>query len=84
MTKGNGQHDPQIASLDEARQRAAEKAKAEKRKSVVSAGGSRTVRDLLIGGLLIAMALGYIASLVMPAANSPAIQRMEKPAEATK
>ncbi len=61
MNKGNGHSDPNVASLDEARRRAAEKAKAEQR--AVSGRGPNTLRDWLIGGLVVLMAIGYIASL---------------------
>ena len=64
--RGNGAGDerPNVASLDEARKRAAEKAKAEKRaqSGSVMRGGPRSPRDWLIGGLIVVMAVGYIAS----------------------
>lgn len=61
---GNGDDDrPNVASLDEARRRAAEKAKAEKRaQRGVMRSGPRSARDWLIGGLIVAMAASYIAS----------------------
>ena len=64
MSKLNG-HDkpPNVASLDDARKRAAEKAKAEKR--AARPGGPATPRDWLIGGLFIAMALGLVVWFVM-------------------
>lgn len=55
-----------VTSLEEARRRAAEKAKAEKR----VAGGQSATRswhDWVIGGLVIAMALGYFASFFVEA-----------------
>lgn len=58
---GDGEERPNVASFEDARRRAAEKAKAEKR----AASGLRRpqgAREWLIGGLMIAMALGYIAS----------------------
>lgn len=58
---GGGDERPNVASFEDARRRAAEKAKAEKR----AASGIRrphTARDWLIGGLIVAMALGYVAS----------------------
>lgn len=66
MTKSNGHDNPNVASLDEARRRAAEKAKAEKR---ATSGITRphTMREWLIGGLIVAMALGYIASFFVTA-----------------
>ncbi len=72
MSQGNGHDDPRIASLDEARRRAAEKAKAAKRAGKPSwtgpdpgPQGPRTSRDWVIGGILIVMALSLIASWVM-------------------
>ena len=61
MNKSNGHGDPNVTSLDEARRRAADKAKAEKR----AAGGrvSNTPRDWMIGGMIVLMAIGYVASL---------------------
>lgn len=64
---GDGDDDrpPNVASLDEARRRAAEKAKAEKRAQSsggVMRSGPRSARDWLIGGLIVAMAASYIAS----------------------
>lgn len=58
---GDGEDRPNVASFEEARRRATEKAKAEKR----AASGVRRpqgAREWLIGALMIAMALGYIAS----------------------
>ena len=70
MTKSNGQHDPNVTSLDEARRRAAQKADQEKQQQGSSASGPRTLRSMLIGALIIAMAIGFIASLVMRASES--------------
>ena len=72
MSKGNGQRDPNITSLDEARRRAADKAEAAKRAAARSAWtgppagptSPRTARDWLLGGVMIAMALGALASFV--------------------
>ncbi len=61
MSKGNGHGDPNVTSLDEARRRAAEKAKAEKR--AAGGRGPSTMRDWVIGGMIVLMAIGYIASL---------------------
>ena len=65
-SNGSGGDRPNVASLDEARRRAAEKAKAEKRAqsggAVRAGAGPRTSRDWLIGGLIVVMAVGYIAS----------------------
>jgi hypothetical protein len=68
MTKTNGHQDPRIASLDEARKKAAQKAKADQELS--RPGGARTGRDWLIGGLFIAMAIGMIVFWVMGFGNS--------------
>lgn len=59
--QGDGEDRANVASFEDARRRAAAKAKAEKR---AASGISRpqTARDWLIGGLIVAMALGYIAS----------------------
>ena len=72
MSKGNGQSDPNITSLDEARRRAADKAKAAKRAAAPPAWtgppagptSPRTARDWLLGGVMIAMALGALATFV--------------------
>jgi hypothetical protein len=66
MTKNGRDHaDDNVTSLDEARRRAAAKAKAEKQ----AARGARapSLRDWVIGGLVIAMALGYFASFFVEA-----------------
>jgi anti-sigma factor RsiW len=76
MAKGNGHSDPRVTSLDDARKRAAEKAKAEKRAGQPSwtgpnlgPQGPRTMRDWIIGGVIIVMALGFVVSLVMRGAQ---------------
>ncbi len=66
MAKANGHQDPNVTSLDDARRRAAEKAKSAPR--AAGAHGQRTTRDWIIGGVIIAMAIGFVASLVMHAA----------------
>jgi len=58
--------DRKVASLDEARQRAAARAKEEKRQERSSRLGRMTARDWLIGGLIIAMALGMILHWFSP------------------
>jgi hypothetical protein len=68
MTKGNGHQDPRVTSLDEARKKAAEKAKAAPRPA--GERGPRTTRDWLIGGAVIAMAVAYLVHLVMTAAHT--------------
>ena len=72
MSKTNGHRDPNVTSLDEARKRAAEKAKAEKRAGKPSwrgppmpPSGPRTSRDWIIGGIIIVMALGLMIWGVM-------------------
>ena len=74
---GNGHDDEKVASLDDARRRAAEKAKAASRAGKPSwtgpdAGpqGPRTTRDWVIGGIIIAMAVAFVGSLVMRATQS--------------
>jgi len=73
---GSGQHDEEdnkVTSLEEARKRAAEKAKAAARaKRTGVLGGSlpgngepRTLKDWIIGGLFILMALALIVSFVL-------------------
>ena len=67
----NGHDEPNVTSFEEAKKRAAEKAKAEKR-AAVSLGGQRTLRDWIIGGAIIAIAAGYLVHLIMNAAQSVA------------
>ena len=62
MNKTNGHSDPRVTSLDEARRRAAEKAKAEQR-AAAGQSGTRSMRDWVIGGMIVLMAIGYVASL---------------------
>lgn len=62
--RSNGAQDPKVASLEDARRRAAAKAKAERR--AAGGRGPRSVRDLVIGGTIIVMALGFLVSLVLP------------------
>jgi hypothetical protein len=66
MAKGNGHQDPRVTSLDEARRRAAQKAKVAEIAARAGAKGPRTWRDLLIGGIAILMAIGFLVSLVWP------------------
>jgi F0F1-type ATP synthase assembly protein I len=65
MNAPNGHDNSNVKSLEEARQRAAEKAKAEKRAARGQQAAS--VRDWIIGGLVLAMALGYFASFFVEA-----------------
>ena len=62
MNKPNGHSDPNVTSLDEARKRAAAKAKAEQR--AAGGRGPNTLRDWVIGGMIVLMAVGYLASLL--------------------
>ncbi len=67
MNKPNGHGDPNVTSLDEARRRAAAKAKAEQR--ATGGRGPNTPRDWVIGGMIVLMAIGYLASLVAGASK---------------
>ncbi|PPD27323.1 MAG: hypothetical protein CTY20_13010 [Hyphomicrobium sp.] len=58
--KKNGHDDPKIASLAEARKRAQAKSKPG------ATATKATLRDRLVGGVFILMALGLIVSLVLP------------------
>lgn len=58
--KKNGHDDPKIASLAEARKKA--QAKSKTGATVTKA----TLRDRLVGGVFILMALGLIVSFVLP------------------
>ena len=57
---GDGGDGDNVTSLEEARRRAAEKAKLEKR----AARGQQAagIREWIVGGVILAMALGYFAS----------------------
>lgn len=77
MSKSNGKERPNVESLDDARKRAAEKAKAASRAGKQSWTGSdagpqgpRTTRDWLIGGLTIAFAVGFVAWMLMNLTNA--------------
>ena len=58
---GDGPDDDKVASLDDARRRAAQKVKAEQR--AAGGRGPNTPRDWIIGGMIVLMAIGYLASL---------------------
>jgi hypothetical protein len=83
MTKGNGQHDPKVSSLEDARRRAAQKAKTEQ--SAEGSRGKNTARDWVIGGIIVAMAIGFIASLFVSApgdvSDVPAASKKSEVAE---
>jgi hypothetical protein len=68
MAMKNGHDDPKVTSLDEARRKAAAKAKADKGagKPGAAGGGRASLRDWLIGGTIIAMAVGLVASFLLP------------------
>jgi hypothetical protein len=63
--------DGKIASLDEARKRAAAKAKAAKR----AARGHMGARDWIIGGVIIAMALGMLWQWLWPLVRATGVTR---------
>ncbi len=64
---GQGHDDGKVASLDAARRRAAERAKAEKRaERDARVGGSMSGRDWVIGAIVLAMALGMIWHWLAP------------------
>ena len=68
MNLRNGHDQPNVTSFEEAKKRAAAKAKAEKQ-AAASPGGPRTMRDWIIGGVIIALAVGYLVHLIMSAAH---------------
>lgn len=70
-SQNNGHDDGNVTSFEEAKKRAAEKAKAEKR-AAVSAGGPRTLRDWIIGWAIIAVAVAYLVHLIMKATQNVA------------
>jgi hypothetical protein len=65
MNLRNGHDNPNVTSIEEARLRAAAKAKAEQRGKVGGPGGPATLRDWIIGGLFIAMAIGTIVTFFL-------------------
>ena len=64
QANGQGADDGKVTSLDDARKRAAQKAKATKVAALRATGG-RSAKDYIYGGLMLAMALGTIAWFVM-------------------
>ena len=66
---GNGHDRENVTSLDDARKRAAEKAKAAP-KAGGAARGSYTLGQMLFGGLIIVMAIGYLVSLALRATTA--------------
>ena len=74
---GSGRDNENVSSLEDARRRAAAKAKAASRAGKPSwtgpesgPQGPRTTRDWVIGGIIIAMAVAFVGSLVMRATQS--------------
>jgi hypothetical protein len=65
---GNGHDRENVTSLDEARRRSAEKAKAAAKAKVGNTGF--TAKQMLVGGMIIVMAIGYLVSLVMRATTA--------------
>ncbi len=70
---GSGDDSGKVHSLDDARRRAAEKAKAERRASGRSGPRPRTARDLVIGGLMLAMAIAGLASFFIDMTGGAAV-----------
>jgi hypothetical protein len=68
MNLRNGHDNPNVTSIEEARKRAMEKAKPAKRVSVPGERRPATLRDWIVGGLFIAMAVGAIVSFFYGAA----------------
>ena len=65
-----------IASLDEARRRAAERAKQEKRAARhAKRGGPMAVRDWIIGSVFVLMALGLVWHWVAPLMGAKGLVR---------
>lgn len=62
---GNGHDRPNVTSLDDARKRAAEKAKAAPKDN--AARTSYTPKQMLLGGLIVVLAIGYLVSLALRA-----------------
>ena len=64
---GRSHDDDKVASLDEARKRATARAKAEKRAARdAKAGGAMSVRDWVIGGIVLVMAFAMLWHWVSP------------------
>jgi hypothetical protein len=72
----NGSGNGKVASLDEARRRAAEKARQEKLASAdVKRGGPLTLRDGLIGMAFVLMSLGMIWHWLSPLVGATGLTR---------
>jgi hypothetical protein len=69
---GHGDGDGKVHSLDEARRRAAQKAKAQS-KAAPSAGRPNTARDWIFGGVMLAMAVAGLASFFMDMTGGAAV-----------
>ena len=74
MTFKNGHDDDtnNVTSIADARKRAAEKLKAEKRAAAAGVRGPRTWRDIIIGSMIILLALGYLVQLFVGLDTTPA------------
>ena len=70
---GSGDHS-NISSLEEARKRAARKAK-EANRAAARASGGMSLRDWIIGGIFMAMALGMIWTWLLPLARTTGLTR---------
>ncbi len=62
MTKGNGNHDPNVTSLDEARRQRADQEREANRAARTASGG--TFGQRVFGIVMVAMAIGFVAWLL--------------------
>jgi hypothetical protein len=67
--------DGNVASLAEARLRAASRAKAEARAARHAMQGTMTARDWIIGAVVVAMALGMIGHWLAPLVEATGVTR---------
>lgn len=67
---GNGHDRENVTSIEDARRRAAEKAKAARKSGSAAPSGPFTAKQMLFGGLIIVMAIGYLVSLAMRASTA--------------
>lgn len=74
---GNGSgDDDKIASLDEARKRLSERERQKKRAARdAKRGGPLTVRDWIIGGVVVLMALGLVGHWIAPLMGAKGLVR---------
>ncbi|MGD9803511.1 MAG: hypothetical protein AB7E81_18785 [Hyphomicrobiaceae bacterium] len=75
MRNGSEGGNEKVASLEDARRRAAERTKAEKSRERATRLGSMTARDWIIGALFIAMAFGMIWHWISPLAGATGATR---------